>query len=367
MMKRFRDKLWLVPTALWSALFLFSLVWLSFGQRKFHSVLRALLQWDGQNYLSIARDGYQVYPCGFNPNWLCGNVGWFPFYPVVGKIFATVTFIEIPWAMAIVDWLAFLAALILLARLVNRRLGANVSRGTILALIVFPSSFYFFAGFPYATYLLLAVIIFTLLESGRYWWTVLPAACLALTYPSGLNIGLPLAWILMTKWKEITASKRLALVSAIVAVGLSLFLYAGYYWWKFDDFFLFQHFQSQSFYGHRITFPLLTFYRSLRALPPSSPEFIAIAFVVLTAILFYCRRIPAAWQLYALGILLFTPTFGNTSSYYRRVIVAFPLFAMMALSLESRWRRYLFGGYVVAAVVLMVTVFFAAFKHGTLM
>ena len=67
----------------------------------------------------------------------------------------------------------------------------------------------------------------------------------------------------------------------MVAMVLSLVSYFVYYWWKFDDFLLYFHFQGQSYYGHEATFPLWAFIASLRELDAIVPEFEVHQMVVL--------------------------------------------------------------------------------------
>ena len=193
------------------------------------------------------------------------------------------------------------------------------------------------------------------------------AGLLAVTYPSGVVIGLPVLYVLVTRWRELTANHRLTLVAALVGIVLALFLYCGYYWWQFDDFFLYQRFQAQSYYAHHLTLPLLPIINSLVERPWQDPVFIILLFMVITVIVFYSRRIPVAWQLYLFGVLLFTPTFGTTTCYYRHIVVVWPLFVMIGISAESRRRRWLWIPYAVISVSLMVMVFLKYFKAGQLM
>ncbi len=53
--------------------------------------------------------------------------------------------------------------------------------------------------------------------------------------------------------------------------------------------------------------------------------------------------------------------------YYRHIVVAFPLFVMIGVSVNSRRRKYLLIPYALASVVLMWKVFLAYYKAGMLM
>jgi len=366
----FKSKRFLLPTLLWLAFVLIYLVLFEVGESKYYSLTRTLIQWDGQHYLSIARDGYEKFPCPWDRNYICGNVGWFPFYPLVGRLvgqFVALIGVDIRVAMIATSWLAFWLALLVMYRLIENKFGHKVALFSLLALLLFPSSFYFLTVFPYSIYLLLALLIFYLIEKGRYTLVPLCSGFLAVTYPSGIVIGLPILYTLVSKWKELDRKKKLLLMAALLTIGLALFLYCCYYWWKFDDFFLYQRVQAQSYYAHQVTLPLLPIVKSLLSLKWDAPVFVMLLFTLSAVALFYTRRIPASWQLFMFGILLFTPTFGTTTCYYRHIVVAFPLFVMISASVSSRRRKYLMIPYALVSAVLMWRFFLAYYKAGTLM
>ena len=90
--------------------------------------------------------------------------------------------------------------------------------------------------------------------------------------------------------------------------------------------------------------------------------------LVYTAVLFlYDKRIDVGWQIFGLGVLLFTPTFGTTDCYYRHMIVAFQLFVMIGMSLDNRYRKYLVGAYFLVSIYLCYQYFLPAYKNGLLM
>ncbi len=365
-----KSKRFLVPTVAWGLYVIVYLVLFSVGSPKYHDLARSLTQWDGQHYLSIARDGYEKFPCPYDHSYICGNVGWFPAYPLVARLVGYVIRplgFDIRTAMVTTSWLALWLALLILYRLVERAMGCQVATVSMAALLLFPTAFYFLTSFPYSLYLLLAVLIFYLLERASYLAVVVPAGLLTVTYPSGVVIGLPILVTLVLKWTGLGRRDRMALLASLVAIVLAFLIYFGYYWAEFGDFLLYHRFQSQSYYAHHLTLPLLPIVDSLRNESNTSPVFIMLVFVTATAALFYNRKAPFTWQLFMFGVLLFTPTFGTTTCYYRHIVVAFPLFSMVGLGAGSSWRRYLLIPYAVTALVLSWTVYLSAYKAGTLM
>ncbi|MFH1687638.1 MAG: hypothetical protein ABIE70_08980 [bacterium] len=362
----FKSKSFLIPTLIWAVTIAVYGLTLDSGQRKHAGFVRTLIQWDARLYVSIARDGYERFPCPGRPADICGNGGWFPLYPILGAIVAW-SGIGHDYSMLLVSWLAFWLALLMLYRLVDLKYDAKTALGSLLALAIFPGTFYYLTAFPYSVYLALAVTAMYLLERAQYRWLWLITSALAATYPSGALIGLPVAYALWRDFQKITRVDRLCLTGAMAAIPAAILIYFGYYWWAFGDFWLYLHIQSQSYYAHQATFPLLVIYRSLVDLPLGHPVFVCLVFVVTAAVLFLQRRLATGWQIYLIAVLLFTPAMGTTDCYYRHVVVAFPLFVAIALGLRSKWRQWLVIVYAVAAVAINWLLLMPAYRMGMLM
>ncbi|MFF4098977.1 hypothetical protein [Streptomyces sp. NPDC001903] len=110
-------------------------------------------RWDSEHYLSIARTGYELFRCRERypefPDVLCGNVAWFPGYPMgIRALSATgLSFEESAVVLTEASLLGMFAVLWWL-------LGARLTWATGLTLAigtVFPGGVYFHAVFPIAT------------------------------------------------------------------------------------------------------------------------------------------------------------------------------------------------------------------------
>ncbi|MBU8932974.1 MAG: hypothetical protein KOO62_03095 [candidate division Zixibacteria bacterium] len=380
-----KSKTFLIPTLCWVLFVVAVVIGLGADEGKHNSLARTLIQWDGQHYFSIAHNGYEVFPCPENPSYICGNAGWFPLYPLAaamaGKLLVPLG-LEMRWVMIITSLICFWLALLVLYRLVKMKYGQRVALWSILSLLLFPTSFYYATAFPYSLYLLLVTVVFSLLEEKRYLLVAIPAGLLAITYPSGIIIALPLGRMMLREWFDnrhfpAESSDRLvsqgkwtarwpALGVATITVGLALVAYFLYNWWQFDNFWLYFDFQAKPYYSHEPIFPLVSVVQSLIDLPLNNPVFIMLVFVIATTTVFYRRIIPVSWQLYMFGVLLFTPAAGTTDCYYRHIIVVFPLFVMIALAIETR-RKWLLPLYGVTGLSLTWFVFLKAYKLGELM
>ncbi len=353
-----------------SLLFLFFalLYFFSFqqGDYKYYSMQRMLTQWDGQHYLSIARDGYEKFTCQYSPENICGNIGWFPFYPLVGS---TLSFLPIPINILMIglSWLSFWLALLLLYRFTKKLYSEKTALWAVIALLIFPSSFYFLTVFPYSMYLLITMLIFTFLFQRQYLYLIPLTAILAVTYPSGIVIVLPLLYTLWQDRKTAALKEKLLLSTSVISVGLGLTLYCLYNYIAFDDFFLYKTFQSQSYYAHKATFPFWTMYETLTTLPISHVIPITLIFIIIVFVLFYRKQLDIRLQLFMFGILLFTPSAGTTDCYYRHIVVAFPLFILIGNSIEHKARKYLLPIYIAASLLLIYFLYFPLYKMGNLM
>lgn len=110
-------------------------------------------RWDSGHYLSIARSGYEMFRCRERyPDFrdvLCGNVAWFPGYPMSVRA-TSATGLDYETAAVVVTEASLLAAFVVLWWLLGARLswatGLTLAIGT-----VFPGGVYFHAMFPIAT------------------------------------------------------------------------------------------------------------------------------------------------------------------------------------------------------------------------
>ena len=361
-----KSKSFLIPSGLWLVFVIVHLIGFQTGYHKYDSVARTMIQWDGQLYLSIARDGYERFPCPDNSNNICGTGGWFPMYPVIGAV-AALLIPDHRYALIVVSWLMLWLGLLMLYRLAARVFNERVAIFALVALLLFPGSFYLLTGFPYATLLVFSLLVLSLLEAGRLRWLWLPTALATLTYPSGAVIGLPLLVYLVMHWKQLSQRDRAYVIAALVSIPTAIFVYFGYYWYRFDDFWLYVRIQSQSYYAHEPSFPLLVIYRGLTELPFGSPVVASLLAAIIATAAFYSRRLPGVWQWLMFAILLFTPTMGTTDCYYRHIVVVWPLAVMIALAGDSPRRWWLLPLWAAAAIYVNWWLLLPAYKAGALM
>ncbi|MCX6397744.1 MAG: hypothetical protein NTV23_14760 [Propionibacteriales bacterium] len=184
-------------------------------------------RWDSAHYLSISRDGYEMFRCwdragyaeaGFR-DVLCGNVAWFPGYPVVVRAFAAAG-LSPDVAAVVVSELALLGMFAALWYLLGSRLTSVT--GLIMALgVVFPGGIYFHMAFPIALGTLALLVAVIGVKRGS--WVIAAAGgfvAAACHLVGAVAVGMLLLSVFFA-WRSDPVRVRVAkaLGSAVVAAG----------------------------------------------------------------------------------------------------------------------------------------------------
>jgi len=326
--------------------------------------------WDGEHYVTLALGGYLNPPDNVSP-------AFFPLYPLLMRSFAelfggpiTREALSVWGPLLSVLFLPF--ALYFVYRIALEGWGEGVARGAVLALAFFPTAFFLNAAYTES--------LFLALSAGSLWAVrvrknLLLACVLAGLASATRNVGVFLVVPLLCEWLENMDRYRwrgayLALVPS------GLLAYVGYLWARFGDPLLF--YSAQQSWGRQATGPLATVSRTwasavdgaARLLDPAlwaDPTLGSLAnhlaaagnltnlalFVFATALLLAgFRDLPLSLTLY--GLLLAAPAtlFGTPQSPLmgapRYVLVAFPIFIVLALLLKNTW---LFRGWLLLSTL----------------
>jgi len=307
------------------------------------SLLGVWSHWDGYWYLSIATLGYIGRSVA---------TAFFPLYPLVVRVFGGVGLSGIFVSLA-----CFAGGSWLLYRLARREIGDVPGWSAVLALALFPSSFFFNAVYPEALVLLLSVASLYLLTEHRYGWAALLAGVASAASVDGLLLGLPILVALLRErrpWKEWLS---------LLLVPLGLLSYMAYLFARFGNALTFQ--VAQQHWGRSLAAPWSTaslavqdFWRHLpqlgwHTLFATGEPLVVISNVwnlVFTllglALIYLCiRRLrPELWT-YALVVVvlpLFYPSAGvPLMSAPRFLLSAWPIFLAAGLFLAEhpRWTR----------------------------
>ncbi len=329
-----------------------------------HPLLSPWGNFDGVYYLLIAAKGYTV------------NAGFFPLWPLTIKLITLpfgnlLPFDPIQYVSALfAASLLFLAALLVLYQLVRLDFPKNIALWTIVALLVFPTSFFYASIYTESLFLFLLVVSFYFAR--RQWWILasIAGALLCATRLVGIAIFPALIYEYASSYSQQNNRKKL-MGAALLLVPLGLVSYIWYNGRYFGDPLFFIKAQG-AFKNNRsvnaIIFPLQTVFRYVKILVTVSPHiyewWIALfefACVSLAAILLYVgwkKGIRKSYLLFAALAFLLPVSTGTFSGMPRYVVVLFPLF--LALAMLPRKVRNV---YVIVGTILLF-VFFILFSKG---
>ena len=298
----------------------------------------AWVHWDSHLYLSIAEQGYQ-YETGKT-----SNIPFFPFYPMLIRAFMPITFNNAVLSGLIIANVSLLAGIILLADLVARDFGAMVAYRTVSALLLFPTSFFF--GALYAESLALALLALTLwaVRRERWWLAGIAGLFLSATRVPGVLIAPVLALALISRngWRW-PRFQPVLLVPLLPVAGLGLFVL--YQWHRFGSPFVFLQVQKKG-WDQQLSLPWVQLFMMIDTIATGATHWsghwptrafqlaVWLSFAGLTAIAL--RRLPLAYSL--TGVMMLLPAYLTNVSYSlpRYVLLALPAFLMMALLIERR-------------------------------
>lgn len=296
---------------------------------------------DGVHYLGIAKDAYSYqYTQAF-----------FPLYPILVKLFSYITFGNLIISALLISNAAFLSGLLLFYKLISRTQNEKVALWSCIFILTFPTSFYFGAIYTEGLFFLMIISSFLLIHHKKIW-----QAATVGTFASATRlIGLFLTPLLISRQKLKTY-----LYASLVPLGF--FAYVLYLKIKFNNplYFL----SAQSIFGQErsttsiVLLPQVIF-RYLKIIATTQDLILIIAIfellftlAALAALTIAFVRVNRSWALFsALAILLPTLT-GTLASMPRYVLVAFPIYVVLAQIKSFRIKV------IIAAVMSLLLVFF---------
>ncbi len=310
-------------------------------------------RWDAGWYRHIATHGYvdqAVGPAGQR------NLAFYPFYPMTMRL-VSLSGVHPLTAGILVSNTGFLAALLLLHRMVRARWGSDVAFRCVLLLSVFPFSFYFSAVYSESLFLFLAVASLFLGEQGRWAPASLCALLCGATRVPGLALAPALGLLYLGRIRFDFRQVR----PDVLWLGLSVLgpvLFYAYLHVQFGDPWL-------AFKATRVAgwwqggFSLKPVERGVRALrsienlrtgqfPVVFDLNLLAAALCLGSLVPVFRRQPPAWGVFAL--LIVASGVLQPGGWGRYVLAAFPVFLAWALALEN---RLAFAGVVVLSTLVL--------------
>ena len=327
--------------------------------------------WDGEHYVTLAMGGYLHPPDNVSP-------AFFPLYPLLLRSFAEllggpITKEALSVLAPLLSLLFLPFALYFIYYIALDAFDERVAKGAVLILAFFPTTFFLNAAYTES--------LFLALSAGSLWAIrvrkdLLVACVLAALAAATSNVGVFLIVPLTYEWIKHVERFNWRGIYLLLAPG-GLFTYMGYLWVRFGDPLLF--YSAQESWGRQATGPLDTASRAwasavegagrllghdLWAHPSLSnvanqlagaSNFFNLAFFVFAVVVLLAgsRYLPLSLTVY--GLLLVAPAtlFGTPGSPLmgtpRYVLVAFPVFIVLALLLRN---RVLLGGWLVMSTLI---------------
>ncbi len=339
-------------------------------------VLGPWLWWDGGVYESIADRGYPRSDVDEFRRGQQARVAFFPGYPLVVRA-ASAAVGDTALALVMVTFLAGLLLSIALARWMRKMIAGRAAQWGILALLVFPWSFFLVgAGYSDALFVLCAVVAFLLLEDDRPISAGIVGALASLTRPTGIAVVIGLmvraaergGALRFDGWRPRLATDRLCARDLGVLLSMAgIGSYAAFCWARYGDPLAFatalRGWNGGS--GPRIWLKVPFF----TMVQHSSDTFYVLRLLIQGLVmLVFCAAIPAVWRRFGSGygvyvaVVLLMPAIGAAAfqSNGRHVLAAFPVFALLGEHLD-RTSVVKARGYLGASglVLLGITSFWA--------
>lgn len=176
--------------------------------------------WDSFQYMSIASDGYQIFPCTHNPVLTCGNAAWQPLYPMLMRF---VSFFGIPLELSglLITALAGIALLWVISASLPE-MSTGLRQVVLFSAVVFPGATWTHAVFPMSLVLLFGFLAVRGAYQQKSAWLIGTFVALAiLSHSSGFVIMVAVAAIIILSGKTFSFLRPLQFAVPIVIAVLA--------------------------------------------------------------------------------------------------------------------------------------------------
>lgn len=301
--------------------------------------IRAFHWADPSWYMGIASEGYEKIPYveDRRVNWV-----FFPLWPLVLRGLDGL-FSEMIVSGMVLSSLLFLVSVAWLHALVRLDFPADVARTAVIALIVFPAAYFCWRPGPEA--LFVAAVIGSLWcgRTGRWVPAGVLAALATLTRPQGILLLLPLAQLCLRQYRAERRVRPAALALGLPVAALGAFLL---YMRRITGNALASFaIQGPTGWDNGLSFPLagiVGFLREPRLIGHYGWDLTVVSFVFamaaigLSAFLWFDRRFPREYLVYAVPTVYLIVSRDNLSGTLRYLLPVFPLFVALAVLVRQR-------------------------------
>lgn len=193
------------------------------------------VNWDGWSYARIAERGYEYAPDR------ASNVAFFPLLPMLAAGIHRLTGVSVPWSLLLISNGCLVGAFAVLREYVQDKTpatGPAIAEVAVLAMSLWPTSFFFRMAYTESLFLLLTLLMFLGIQRG---WNLFVLALIVglatATRPVGVALLPIFAWHVWSMAGRSTMNPLgLVKITALIATGCSgIAAYAGYLQLRFGD------------------------------------------------------------------------------------------------------------------------------------
>jgi len=314
-------------------------------------------QYDVNWYIDIARDKY----------FSLRATAFFPLWPALIKIFSTIFFFLSPRIISIIlaTFFSFLSV-ILLYKLILIDFDKKIAKKSVIFLLIFPTSFYLAIGYTEALFLFLLLLAFYSAKKNIWYLVGICGLLLPLTRVIGIAVCLPLLIIYLSKNKTL---KPTILYFLLFPLGFGIYLY--YLKIHFADPLAFLH--AQDSWDRSISFGFLEelktdfkYFFNLQISDNFSAAVLRInsyVLIIFSATYLIIKKYYSYAIYILLGVLLPLAS-GTSASFFRYILILFPIYIVLSLISKNKLVYYLltiiFAGIMVLFLALFVNGYWVA-------
>lgn len=297
--------------------------------------------WDGNNYIVIAREGYS-------------NLGeqffaFFPLYPLLIRIVRFIFGISFPYAGILISRGALLFAIIFFIKLIEQDFSKKIAYRSAWYMLIFPTSFFFFATYTEGLFLFINLATWYFIKTKKYTFAFIFGFLCPLTRLLGIIMS-PIIFLeylrsIKFEFKQI----KLPIITSIAPI-LGLGLYGLYNYYHTQDFFNFLN--AQKYWagygreGYNNPFVIIADNVVSSFSNFSEEGFLILGYFDLWFTLFALfiliyilikKVIPFTYVVWGWIFFLIPIVTGSLVSMPRYVLVLFPIFIVLAKLAENQY------------------------------
>lgn len=293
-------------------------------------------RWDAEQYIAIARDGYQATVAQRF------SLVFYPLFPWLTR-FVALAVRNYPASAILVSTFASFAAGLLLWRLVRLDFSDHIADNAIWFLFIFPTSYFLHIGYTESLFLALVSGSFLMARREKWWLAGVLGALACLTRANGVILIAALAVEAFQQYRAIRKWSWSWIWIAFVALGAGGYLLLNLY--VAGDAFKFLVFQRENW--HRsLAWPWVGIIGKFQTYPLLSPRIhmeviqeIVFVALGLVATIWSIAKLRAAYGIWMAGNWLLFVSTSLILSVPRYTLVMFPLFIMFAnLAQRFAWK-----------------------------